>query len=201
MAIQTTQEIIDYLIKQDTHFQALYDKFGLIEYENTSTVFEAIVFTIIGQMLSNKAAATIYGRIAAVLKDITPITVLQADTEALRRCGSSYAKIKYIKNFASLWVNHELDFDSLTDKSDQEVITYLTRIDGIGAWTAEMIALFTFGRQNIFSFNDVALKSGILIAHPEYKSLSKHRFEMLRKKYSPFCSYASLYFYKLNDSK
>ena len=201
MAIQTTQEIIDYLIKQDTHFQALYDKFGLIEYENTSTVFEAIVFTIIGQMLSNKAAATIYGRIAAVLKDITPMTVLQADTEGLRRCGSSYAKIKYIKNFASLWVYHELDFDSLTDKSDQEVITYLTRIDGIGAWTAEMIALFTFGRQNIFSFNDVALKSGILIAHPEYKSLSKQRFEMLRKKYSPFCSYASLYFYKLNDSK
>jgi 3-methyladenine DNA glycosylase/8-oxoguanine DNA glycosylase len=161
MAIQTTKDIIDYLIKQDTCFQSLHDEFGLIKYEDESNVFESIVFTIVGQMLSNKAASTIYGRIAAVLKDITPVTVLQADTEALRRCGSSYAKIKYIKNFASLWVNHELDFDSLIDKSDQEVITYLTRIDGIGAWTAEMIALFTFGRQNIFSFNDVALKSGI----------------------------------------
>jgi len=201
MAIQTTKDIIDYLIKQDTCFQSLYDKFGIIEYGDEGTVFESIVFTIVGQMLSNKAASTIYGRIAAVLKDITPVTMLQADTDALRRCGSSYAKIKYIKNFASMWVNHELDFDSLAYKTDQEVITYLTRIDGIGLWTAEMIALFTLGRQNIFSFNDVALKSGILIAHPEYKSLNKHRFEMLRKKYSPFCSYVSLYFYKLRDSK
>ena len=60
-------------------------------------------------------------------------------------------------------------------------------------------ALFSLGRENIFSFNDVALKRGIMKCHPNFKTVSETRFEKLRKLYSPYCSYASLYFYKVND--
>jgi len=201
MAIRTTQKIIDFLIRQDACFQLLYDKFGLIEYEEESTIFESIVFTIVGQMLSNKAASTIYGRIVTVLKEVTPETVIGSDIETLRACGTSYAKIKYIKNFAKMYANHQIDFKNLSQRSDKEVVDYLTKVDGIGVWTAEMIALFTLGRENIFSIHDVALKYGIMRAHLEFKTLSKYRFEQLRKRYSPYCSYASLYFYKLRDSK
>ena len=63
-----------------------------------------------------------------------------------------------------------------------------------------MIAEFTLGRLNIFSFDDVALQNGIKKAHG-YKTLSKQRFERLRKKYSPFASVASLYYYAINDEK
>ena len=76
----------------------------------------------------------------------------------------------------------------------------IENIKGVGRWTAEMVVEFTLGRLNIFSYYDVALKNGIMKAH-SYKSLSKNRFEILRKKYSPYCSVASLYYYALNDAK
>ena len=84
--------------------------------------------------------------------------------------------------------------------SDNEIINYLRQIKGVGLWTAEMISLFSLGKNNIFSYDDVALRNGIMKAKG-FKTLSKKRFEMLRKKYSPYCSFASLYFYKVNDDK
>ena len=74
-------------------------------------------------------------------------------------------------------------------------------IRGIGEWTAEMIMLFVLDKENVFSWNDVALKRGIMKVHKEYKTLSRIRFEKLRKIYSPYYSYASLYFYAVNDDK
>lgn len=87
----------------------------------------------------------------------------------------------------------------MNELSDIELIKSLTKIKCVSEWTAEMIALFNLERENIFSFKDVALKGGILKFHPQFKSLSKKHFEKLRKLYSPYCSYASLYFYKVND--
>lgn len=81
------------------------------------------------------------------------------------------------------------------------MIDYLRQIKGVGRWTAEMIALFSLGRSNIFCFDDVALKLGILKAYPDYKTMNKPRFNQLRKKFSPYCSYASLYFYASHDAK
>lgn len=74
------------------------------------------------------------------------------------------------------------------------------KIPGVGKWTAEMIAMFSLGRLNIFSYDDVALKNGILKIHCELKTLSKTRFEKLKKLYSPFCSVAALYYYHANDN-
>lgn len=94
----------------------------------------------------------------------------------------------------------EYDFSILNDLYDENVIKYFRTIKGVGKWTAEMLALFSIGRENIFSYDDVALRNGIMKAKG-FKTLSKKRFDMLRKKYSPYCSYASLYFYKVNDDK
>ena len=84
--------------------------------------------------------------------------------------------------------------------NDFETIKCLRQIKGVGNWTAEMLALFALGKQNIFSFDDVALRNGIMKSKG-FKTLSKKRFEALRKKYSPYCSFASLYFYRFNDDE
>ena len=98
------------------------------------------------------------------------------------------------------FVNKEYDFSGLESLSDEELIQELCKIKGVGIWTAEMLALFTFKRKNIFSYSDVALKNGIMKAKG-YKTLSLKRFNSLKKLYSPYCSYASLYFYAHNDSE
>lgn len=66
--------------------------------------------------------------------------------------------------------------------SDDEAVSFLSNINGVGVWTAEMLIMFSLGRENVFSYNDVALRNGIKKAK-KYKTLSKKRFETLREKY------------------
>ena len=150
-------------------------------------------------MLSNKVADIIQTRFEKLLGDVTPQNVLRIDDDEIRKCGISYSKINYIKGFARMVLNGEIDLASIYDMSDEEIIKYLTKIKGVGKWTAEMIATFSLGRLNIFSFDDVALRAGIMKVHTEFKSLSKTRFERLKKLYSPYCTVAAIYYYHVND--
>lgn len=150
-------------------------------------------------MLSNQAANTIYTRFINLIGQCIPIKVIEADDEDLRGCGISYSKIKYMKEISENVLSGDLELDNLNQLDDNEIVKVLSKQKGIGTWTAEMIALFGLGRKNIFSYDDVALRRGILYVHPEFKTLSKIRFEKMRKLYSPYCSVAALYYYHVND--
>ena len=201
MEFSVTNEIMEYLKSKDEVFDYLYSKFGLISIDLDTDLFSSVVVNIIGQMLSKKAADNITSRFLTICNNqITAESILTLDRENIRSCGLSYSKADYILEFSKRFANNEFDFSILNSLNDVETIKYLKKIKGVGLWTAEMLALFCLGRENIFSYDDVALKNGIIKAKG-YKTLSKKRFEMLRKKYTPYCSYASLYFYRLNDSK
>lgn len=197
----TTKPILDFLKSRDSVFESLSSLYGLIEHNLYSDLFSAIVSNIIGQMLSNNVAKTIFNRFLKLCGDkITPSNISSLDNEEIRNCGISYSKIKYIKAFSDGCLNGEYDFSFLNNLNDDDAVRWLMQIKGVGRWTAEMVALFSLGRENIFSYDDVALRNGILKAKG-FKTLSSKRFDSLRKRYSPYCSYASLYFYKLNDDK
>ncbi len=200
MSIATTDEIIKALIKKDRIFFDLYQQFGLIHYQTNANLFEEIVRTIVGQMLTIKVADVITFRIQN-LTAFEPTKLATCSSQDLRNCGISNAKVNAIQTFSQEYLNGKYDFSHLEAFTDEEVIDYLRQIKGVGRWTAEMIALFSLGRSNIFSFDDVALKVGLLKAYPHYKTMNKPRFERLRKKFSPYCSYASLYFYACRDTK
>lgn len=200
MSITTTPKIIEELIRKERLFYDLHQQFGLIHYQSNDGLFEEIVRTIVGQMLTMKVTDVINGRIEK-LTAFDPHKLAICPSEDLRNCGISNAKVTYIQAFSHDYLEGKYDFSRLAQFNDEEVITYLRQIKGVGRWTAEMIALFSLGRSNIFSFDDVALKLGLLKAYPHYKTMSKIRFEQLRKKFSPYCSYASLYFYAYRDAK
>lgn len=201
MRLIVTNEISSYLRRNDDVFEVLISRYGLLEIELWDDLYRSIVFHIIGQMLSASVAEKIQERITVLCGGEIDAEILsKLNREDLRKCGLSYAKVDFIQSFSVNYLNKKYDFSLLQDMTDEEAILYLRRIDGVGKWTAEMLALFSLGRPNIFSFDDVALRNGIMKSK-HYKTLSKKRFESLRKKYSPFCSYASLYFYKCNDDK
>lgn len=201
MKMEVTQDIMDYLKSKDSIFEMLDLKYGLISLELDKNIFESIVLNILGQMLSKNVADKITNRFLNICgNEITAEAIKNIDVEEIRACGASYAKAKYIKEFAERYINNEFDFSVLERMNDIDTIKYLRQIKGVGLWTAEMLSLFCLGRENIFSYNDIALKNGIMKAKG-FKTLSNKRFEALRKKYSPFCSYASLYFYRFNDDK
>lgn len=191
---------MEYVSQQYQEMEFLVNKYGHLERGITTDVFSSLVQHIVGQMLSIYVARTLNERLIKCVDKITPQNIIAIEESEIRNCGISSKKAAYIKQLAEDVNSGIYDFDLLNDMSDEEVVQYLTHIIGVGVWTAEMIAEFTLGRLNIFSFGDVALQNGIKKAHG-YKTLSKQRFERLRKKYSPYCTAASLYYYALNDDK
>lgn len=213
MGITYGLEEMEYLKKKDSVLRALIDKRGVIaagsdtlKAQNTGSVSESCVFTflatnIIGQQLSNKAAACIVDRALKVVGSFTPDSLLNVGEEELRSCGISGRKISYIRKLSEDVKEGNYSLAGLEQMSDEEVITHLMKVKGVGRWTAEMTACFCLGRLNIFSYDDVALRNGILKAHRDFKTLSRHRFERLRKLYDPYCSVAALYYYAVNDGE
>lgn len=201
MELKTDEIILNYLKSKDNCFYFLENKYGLLNYKNELDLFSSFIFHFISQMLSNKVAKVIWDRFKELVQIVDPQHILSISDERLRMIGISNAKVLYIKDFCYEVANEKIDFNGLFELNDDEIISKLKQIKGVGEWTAEMICLFNLGRTNIFSYKDVALKKGIMLCHPDYKTLSRLRFDRLNKLYSPYCSYASLYFYKVNDDK
>ncbi len=167
----------------------------------TTDLFSDIVSSIVGQQLSTKAADTIWNRFKLLFgrKKITPKHVLQLTDEEIRGVGVSYSKVKYIKGLAQMITDREVDLELLPTLSDKEVIDTLTKVKGIGPWTAEMILMFSLGREDVFSYGDLGLRSAIAklygIDRDDIASM-----QLIVEKWSPYRTYASRYLWKSLDN-
>jgi DNA-3-methyladenine glycosylase II len=133
---------------------------------------ETLLRTIIGQQVSVQAASAIWGRMeAAVGAGLDPVALAAAPDEVLRTAGVSRQKISYVKSLAELVASGALDFDALP-ADDDEAITELTRIKGIGRWSAEIYLLFAEGRGDVWPAGDLAVQEevGQLLGHTERPS-------------------------------
>jgi DNA-3-methyladenine glycosylase II len=126
-------------------------------------VFINLVRSIVGQQLSTKAAATIYKRFLELYENnaLLPEEVLNTPDELLRKAGLSFAKAGYIKNIASFWIEHKLTDRSFQKLSDEEIITLLVQIKGVGKWTVEMLLMFSLGREDVFSPDDLGIRKAM----------------------------------------
>ncbi|SDK67202.1 DNA-3-methyladenine glycosylase family protein [Paracoccus chinensis] len=115
--------------------------------------FGALMSAIVSQQISTAAAASISARLAAAGLDV-PGTIMAADDAALRACGLSGQKVRYLRALAEAGI----DFDALRLMPDEEVSATLTALPGIGRWTAEMYLIFALGRADTFAPDDLALQ-------------------------------------------
>ena len=151
---------------KDPILNKLHKKYGLPTNfkDRTEFLYEELVESIISQQLSGKAADTIFKRFLGLYpksKFPKPVVLLKTDIEKLRSAGMSYGKAGYIKNIAEAFVKKELDANKLKKLNDEEIIKELTKIKGIGKWTAEMTLMFTFNRPDVFSLGDAGLRRAI----------------------------------------
>ena len=110
-------------------------------YKQPKEYFTSITRSIVSQQISTKAAAAVYGRVQGRLGKITPSNVLAISETDLRACGLSLQKTKYIRHNAGVW--HEVPVRQFQNMGDEEVIEELTKLYGIGRWTAEMFLMFS----------------------------------------------------------
>lgn len=123
--------------------------------------YQTLLRTIVGQQVSVAAANSMWRKLEELVGEDVPVEkILAADFDALRACGLSRQKQGYIRSLCELVASGELDFDALP-KDDEEAIAELTRIKGIGRWSAEIYLLFAEGRPDIWPAGDLAVQAGI----------------------------------------
>lgn len=189
---------ISYLKNKDKKLAEVIEKVGLIERKTDPELFSALVHHIVGQQISTKAQATIWERIKNSFGSVTPERVLNASVDEIRSFGISLRKVEYIKDFAEKVHTGEFDIEAAEKMEDDELIKYLTTLKGVGVWTAEMILLFCLQRPNVFSFDDLAIKRGLRMVY-HHRKIDRKLFEKYRRRFSPYCSVASLYLWAVSN--
>lgn len=192
MYFEYDEKALEYLKRKDKVFGEVIEKIGHIDRSKDTDLFSSVVHHIIGQQISTKAQATIWERMNKNLGEINADSVISARQEKLQSFGITFRKADYITDFARKIKNGEFDLESIWQKSDKEAIEALVSLKGIGVWTAEMILLFCMQRQNIFSFDDLAIQRGLRMVY-HHRKITKPLFEKYRRRFSPYCSVASLY--------
>jgi len=193
------QKEIDYLKMRDKKLGAAIERIGVIKREVVPNPFTALVFNVISQLISKKAAQTVWSRLNALIGEITPEKIATKEVEAIQGCGISMRKAECIKGIAEAAIGGRIDFSTLYLLSDKEIIQKLSELNGIGVWTAEMLLIFTFNRPDVVSYNDLAIRKGIMKLY-ELDKLTKKDFNEYRERYSPCGSVASLYLWQISTT-
>jgi len=123
--------------------------------------FSTLARSIVGQQISVKAADSVWSRLRDTCGDLTPPSVLRRRALTLRNCGLSQRKVEYLRGLAGHFAGQHIDVAGLAGMSDEEVITRLTDIRGIGRWTAEMFLIFNLLRPDVLPLGDLGLLKAI----------------------------------------
>lgn len=117
--------------------------------------FAALLSAIVSQQVSTAAASAIWARMETAGMT-TPAAIVTTESDALRACGLSRQKVRYARALAAAGI----DFDALRTASTADVVETLVAVPGIGIWTAEIYAMFSLGRADVFAPGDLALQEG-----------------------------------------
>ena len=183
-----------YLSQKDARLGEVIKRIGHIDRVVDDDLFSSVVHHIIGQQISTKAQQTIWQRMNDSLGAVSPETVGFASVEQLQSLGMTFRKAEYISDFAQKVRNGDFDLEAVEHMPDAEAITALASLKGIGVWTAEMILMFCLQRPNILSFDDLAIQRGMRMVY-HHRKIDRELFEKYRRRLSPYCSVASLYFW------
>lgn len=183
---------LDHLRKRDKRLARVIDRVGPVRREVDPDLFSAVVHHIVGQQISTKALATVWGRFQGSLGTVSAVTVLGAGEEGLRGLGLSGRKAAYILDFAERVDRGSFDLGAVRAMGDAEAVAALSSLKGVGVWTAEMILLFCLQRPDVFSYGDLAIHRGLRMVY-RHREVGPERFERYRRRFSPYGSVASLY--------
>jgi 3-methyladenine DNA glycosylase/8-oxoguanine DNA glycosylase len=175
-----------------------------LEVEPSGTTFTALARAIIYQQLSPKAAATIHGRFCALFGPTClpePGLVLALGEEQLRSCGMSRAKTVAVTDLAARALSGELPtLAAARSMPDEEVVTSLSAVRGIGRWSAEMFLIFQLGRPDVLSLGDYGLRRGFGLAFCGGRLPSPAEVAERGEKWRPYRTAASWYMWRAADA-
>lgn len=188
-------------LSKDMVLKTVIDRYPQPTWRESVDLFEDLIESIVSQQLSVKASDTIFKRVKVLCEApvLTPKAILTHSDEALRACGLSYAKIKYIKGICEAVLDKSLVLESLAELSDEDVITELIKLKGIGKWSAEMLLMFSLQRPDVFSLGDLGLRKAVATLYGVDRDDLKG-IEAISLKWKPYRTVASRYLWLSLDN-
>ncbi len=190
------QQALNHLKRSDPVLAAIIERVGEFRMEYDEPSFDTLARAIIYQQLSGKAAATIVKRVVTACGGkLRPERVLALHPNKLRACGLSRQKLRYLRDLARHSRDGKLDFSALPRMEDAEIIATLTRVKGVGVWTAQMFLMFALRRQNVLPTGDLGVQNAIRRAYGKRKVTPRH-VERIGRPWHPYCSVATWYLWR-----
>lgn len=183
------KEAISFLVDKDVVFKKLHQLYGNPFIPSRPEGFETLCKLILEQQVSLESAKACFEKVKYFLKEVTPITVLNATEEELRNCSVSRQKTIYLKALAKA-VSEELDLESLAYKSPDEVRNELIKVKGIGNWTIDVYLMFSLQSPDIIPLGDIAIVNTI---KELYDCKSTDEISLLTENWKPYRSMASFF--------
>ena len=150
------------LSKRDPVLKKVIKKFNKGFLTTRKDPFFSLCRTIVGQQISTKAADSIWLKFEKKCKKkIIPKNVLKLSSSTLRSAGLSRQKISYLKNIAKSFKNKSFNIRDLKNMNDEQAISYITQLKGLGIWSAQMFLMFNLNRPDIFPTKDIGLVRAI----------------------------------------
>lgn len=165
--------------------------------------YGALLRSIVGQQLSTKAARSIYERLAARFGGRAPLPaeLLDTDPETLRDVGLSWRKVEYLRDLAGRVEDGTLDLERLAELADDDVTAELTRIKGLGPWTADMFMIFHLGRPDVLPAGDLGTRTAVRRAYALAELPGPDELRRIAEPWRPHRSLASLYLWRSLDAE
>ena len=189
-----------YLSKKDKIMGDLVNKYSDAYLTSRKDVFFSLCKSIIGQQISVAAANSVFLKFKKKCNNkINARTISNLSFNQLKSCGLSRQKVLGIKSLAIQMLDKSFNPKLIKKMNDEEAINYLSSLKQIGRWSAEMILLFTYNRSDIWPTQDIGLLRAISKNYKK-KYLPPEKFvNLLKKRYSPYCSVATWYLWRSID--
>ena len=189
----------NYLSKKDKKLGKIIRSYPSDFLFSKSDPFLTLSRSIVGQQISVKAAQSIWDRLEIKILKVSPIQIKNTHFNTLKSVGLSRQKVSYLKNLADSFIENKIKIKYWKKMNDEEIIRDLTQIKGIGKWTAEMFLIFNLCRPDIFPVDDLGLIKGICKCYNLKYPISKNYALKLSKKWQPWRSVATWYFWRSLD--
>ena len=196
------RKAIHHLKKSDPILREIIERVGPCRIEYGEPSFASLAETIVYQQLNGKAAATIFGRFADLAgHPLTPQGVLKLSDEKLRSAGLSKQKLSYLRSLAELTISGEVNFEQLPNLPNEEVIAHLTRVKGIGVWSAQMFLMFTLRRPDVLPTGDLGIQMAMQRHYRKRKLPKPKEMERIARAWAPYRTFACWYLWRSVDTK
>ncbi len=191
-------------LSKDKKLKKLIEAQATVVLTKRNKVYLQLCNSIMSQQLSTKAADVFQQRFLDLYKGKIPTLtqIVETPFETLRGIGLSNAKANYIHNVCLFFIEHKITDAKLHKMNDENLLSLLTQIKGVGKWTVEMIMMFSLGREDVFAIDDLVIQQSICKLYKIDATNKKDMKEKIFKitvKWAPYKTYACRYLWGWKD--